>query len=132
MAITTVTTDKASPAIGPYSQAVKVGNMVYTSGQIPMTSEGELINGDIHDQTRQVLLNLQNVLEASGSSLDKVIKTTIYLTNMDDFISINTVYAEFFVGTYPVRSTVAVKTLPKNVSIEIDAIAVAEDQNYSF
>ena len=132
MAITTITTDKASPAIGPYSQAVKVGNTVYTSGQIPMTPEGELITGDIHDQTRQVLTNLQNVLEASGSSLDKIIKTTIYLTDMDNFIAVNTVYAEFFVGTYPARSTVAVKTLPKNVDVEIDAIAIAEDQNYSF
>ena len=130
--IKTVTSDKSPAAIGPYSQAVKVGNLVYTSGQIPMTPEGELITGDIHDQARQVLVNLQNLLEASGSSLDKVIKTTIYLTNMDDFIAINTIYAEFFVGRFPARSTVAVKTLPKNVDIEIDAIAVAVDQEYTF
>jgi 2-iminobutanoate/2-iminopropanoate deaminase len=130
--IKTVTSDKSPAAIGPYSQAVKVGNLVYTSGQIPMTPEGELITGDIHDQARQVLVNLQNLLEASGSSLDKVIKTTIYLTNMDDFIAINTIYAEFFVGRFPARSTVAVKTLPKNVDIEIDAIALAVEQEYSF
>jgi 2-iminobutanoate/2-iminopropanoate deaminase len=130
--IKTVTSDKSPAAIGPYSQAVKVGNLVYTSGQIPMTPEGELITGDIHDQARQVLINLQNLLEASGSSLDKVIKTTIYLTNMDDFIAINTIYAEFFVGRFPARSTVAVKTLPKNVDIEIDAIALAVEQEYLF
>ena len=130
--IKTVTSDKSPAAIGPYAQAVKVGNIVYTSGQIPMTPEGELITGDIHDQARQVLVNLQNLLEASGSSLDKVIKTTIYLTNMDDFIAINTIYAEFFVGRFPARSTVAVKTLPKNVDIEIDAIALAVEQEYSF
>ncbi len=128
----TVTTDKAPAAIGPYSQAIKVGNMVYTSGQIPLTPEGELVEGDIHDQTRQILINLQNVLEEAGSSLQNIVKTTIYLTDMDDFISVNTVYAEFFAGNYPARSTVAVKTLPKNVNIEIDAIAVSVDHPYSF
>ena len=126
-----VQTDKAPAAIGPYSQAVKVGNMVYTSGQIPMTAEGELVSGDIHDQIRQILNNLTEVLEASGSSLEQIIKTTIYLTDMDDFIAVNTVYGEYFSGSYPARTTVAVKTLPKNVDIEIDAIAVV-DSNYSF
>ncbi len=126
-----VQTDKAPAAIGPYSQAVKVGNMVYTSGQIPMTAEGELVSGDIHEQIRQILNNLTQVLEASGSSLHQVIKTTIYLTDMDDFIAVNTVYGEYFSGSYPARTTVAVKTLPKNVDIEIDAIAVV-DNNYSF
>jgi len=132
MTIKTVTTDKASPAIGPYSQAIKVGNMVYTSGQIPMTPEGILIDGDIHDQTRQVLSNLQHVLEEAGSGLDKIIKTTIYLTDMNNFVAVNTIYAEYFVGSFPARSTVAVKTLPKNVDVEIDAIAVASSQEYSF
>ncbi len=127
-----VTTNKAPSAIGPYSQAVKVGNMVYTSGQISLTPNGELIDGDIHDQTRQVLTNLQNVLEAAGSSLGQVVKTTIYLTDMDDFIPVNTVYAEFFIENLPARSTVAVKTLPKNVKVEIEAIAVAAEQGYSF
>jgi len=126
-----VQTDKAPAAIGPYSQAVKVGNMVYTSGQIPMTAEGKLVDGDIHEQVRQVLNNLQKVLEAAGSSLEQIIKTTIYLTDMDDFIAVNTVYGEYFAGSYPARSTVAVKTLPKNVDVEIDAIAVV-DNNYSF
>ena len=126
-----IQTDKAPAAIGPYSQAVKVGNMVYTSGQIPMTPEGELVTGDIHDQIRQILNNLEQVLEAAGSSLQQIIKTTIYLTDMDDFIAVNTVYGEYFSGAYPARTTVAVKTLPKNVDIEIDAIAVAE-HTYSF
>ncbi len=128
----TITTDRAPAAIGPYSQAMVVGNMVYTSGQIPLTPEGKLVKGDIHDQTRQVLVNLNNVLEEAGSSLAQVVKTTIYLTNMDDFISVNTVYAEFFVGSYPARSTVAVKTLPMNVDIEIDAIAMVSNSDYSF
>ncbi len=126
-----VQTKKAPAAIGPYSQAVKVGDMIYTSGQIPMTADGVLVAGDIHEQTRQILVNLQAVLEEAGSSLAQIVKTTIYLTNMDDFIAVNTVYGEFFAGSYPARSTVAVKTLPKNVDIEIDAIAVSE-QNYSF
>jgi len=126
-----IQTDKAAAAIGPYSQAVKVGDMIYTSGQIPMTADGVLVKGDIHDQTRQILNNLQAVLEAAGSSLSQIVKTTIYLTDMDDFIAVNTVYGEYFSGAYPARSTVAVKTLPKNVDIEIDAIAVAE-QSYSF
>ena len=128
----TITTKNAPAAIGPYSQAIVAGNMVYTAGQIPLTPEGELIKGDIHDQARQVLVNLNNLLEASGSSLTDVVKTTIYLTNMDDFIAVNTVYAEFFVGHFPARSTVAVKSLPMSVDIEIDAIAVASKEEYSF
>ncbi len=127
-----INTQKAPAAIGPYAQAIKVGNMVYTSGQIPLTPEGELIKGDIHEQTRQILVNLQNVLEEAGSSLQHIVKTTIYLTDMDDFLAVNTVYGEFFAGSFPARSTVAVKTLPKNVDIEIDAVAVADGDTYSF
>jgi 2-iminobutanoate/2-iminopropanoate deaminase len=121
-----IETNKAPNAIGPYSQAIKVNDMVYTSGQIPLTPDGELIDGDIHDQTRQVLINLQNVLEAAGTSLDNVVKTTIYLSDMDNFISVNTVYAEFFQLHKPARSTVAVKTLPLNVDVEIEAIAIVK------
>ncbi|MMZ65149.1 Enamine/imine deaminase [compost metagenome] len=91
-----------------------------------------MVEGDIHEQTRQVLTNLNAVLEAAGSSLGQIVKTTIYLTNMDDFIAVNTVYAEFFAGSFPARSTVAVKTLPKNVQIEIDAIALEAEQEYHF
>jgi len=126
-----VTTNKAPAAIGPYSQAVKVGDMVYTSGQIPLTADGKLVEGDIKEQTRQILNNLQAVLEEAGTSLSQIVKTTIYLTDMDDFLAVNTVYGEYFSGSYPARSTVAVKTLPKNVDIEIDAIAIME-KNYSF
>ena len=121
-----VQTDKAPAAIGPYSQAVKVNGMVYTSGQIALTPEGEMCENDVVVQTKQVLANLKAVLEAAGSGLDKVIKTTIFLDNMDDFATVNAIYAEAFGEHKPARSTVAVKTLPKNALVEIDAIAPAE------
>ena len=130
--MTRITTNNAPAAIGPYSQAIKANGFIFTSGQIPLTLDGELIEGDIHEQTRQVLTNLSAVLEAAGSSLEHIVKTTIYLTNMDDFIAVNTVYAEFFAGSFPARSTVAVKTLPKNVQVEIDAIALDVGQEYHF
>lgn len=120
-----VQTDKAPQAIGPYSQAVKVGGMVYTSGQIALTPEGEMLENDVVVQTRQVLKNLTAVLEAAGSSLDQVVKTTIFLDSMDDFAVVNEIYAEAFGDHKPVRSTVAVKTLPKNALVEIDAVAVS-------
>jgi 2-iminobutanoate/2-iminopropanoate deaminase len=126
-----VITNNAPAAIGPYSQAIKIRGMVYTSGQIPLTSEGEMIEGDIQTQTRQVLDNLHEVLKEAGSGLDQVIKTTIYLTDMDNFFAVNSVYAEYFSGNYPARSTVAVKSLPKDAQIEIDAVAVA-DSEYIF
>ena len=119
-----LSTNNAPAAIGPYSQAVQIGNMIYTSGQIALDLEGNMVEGDIHDQTRQVLRNLKNVLESAGSGLDQVLKTTIYLTDMDDFIPVNTIYAEFFGEHKPARSTVCVKSLPKNAMIEIDAIAL--------
>ncbi len=121
-----IQTGKAPAAIGPYSQAVKVNGMVYTSGQIALTPAGEMLTGDVTVQTKQVLANLTAVLEAAGSGLDKVIKTTIFLDNMDDFATVNAIYAEAFGEHKPARSTVAVKTLPKNALVEIDAIAVAD------
>lgn len=121
-----VQTDKAPQAIGPYSQAVKVNGMVYTSGQIALTPEGEMCENDVVVQTKQVLKNLTAVLEAAGSGLDKVIKTTIFLDSMDDFATVNEIYAEAFGDHKPARSTVAVKTLPKNALVEIDAIALAD------
>jgi len=121
-----VQTDKAPAAIGPYSQAVKVNGMVYTSGQIALTPAGEMLTGDVTVQTKQVLANLTAVLEAAGSGLDKVVKTTIFLDNMDDFATVNAIYAEAFGDHKPARSTVAVKTLPKNALVEIDAVALAE------
>jgi 2-iminobutanoate/2-iminopropanoate deaminase len=121
-----VHTNNAPQAIGPYSQAVKVNGMVYTSGQIALTPSGEMLKNDIAVQTRQVLKNLHEVLEAAGSSLDKVVKTTIFLDNMDDFAVVNEIYSEAFCEHKPARSTVAVKTLPKNALVEIDAIALTE------
>ena len=120
-------TDNAPAAIGPYSQAVKVSGLIYTSGQIALTPNGEMVEQDIKKQTRQVLTNLKNILEDSQSSLDKVVKTTIYLADMADFGIVNVIYAEFFGDHKPVRSTVAVKTLPKNALVEIDAIATVYD-----
>ncbi len=119
-----INTDKAPAAIGPYSQAIKTNGMIYTSGQIALTPSGELVDRDIKRQTRQVLTNLKNLLEESDSGLDKVVKTTIYLENIEDFGIVNVIYAEYFGDHKPARSTVAVRTLPKNVLVEIDAIAV--------
>jgi 2-iminobutanoate/2-iminopropanoate deaminase len=123
-----IQTNDAPQAIGPYSQAVKVGHTLYTSGQIALTPEGEMIEGDVKDQTRQVLTNLGNVLKAGGADFHTVIKTTIFLADMDDFLAVNTIYAEFFGGHTPARSTVAVKTLPKNALVEIDAMAIVQDE----
>jgi 2-iminobutanoate/2-iminopropanoate deaminase len=119
-----VQTNNAPQAIGPYSQAIKANGMVYTSGQIALTPEGEMLENDVVIQTKQVLKNLSAVLEAAGSSLDRVIKTTIFLDSMDDFATVNEIYAEAFGDHKPARSTVAVKTLPKNALVEIDAIAL--------
>ena len=119
-------TNDAPSAIGPYSQAVVVNNMVFTSGQIALTPQGEMVENDIQKQTKQVLTNLSAVLKASNSSLQNVIKTTIFLSNMDDFVVVNKIYEEFFDSHKPARSTVAVKTLPKNALVEIDAIALCD------
>lgn len=110
-------------AIGPYSQAVKINGMIYTSGQIALTPAGEMVELDIKKQTRQVLTNLRNLLEDNGSSLQHVVKANIFLANMEDFGIVNVIYAEFFGDHKPARSTVAVKTLPKNALVEIDLIA---------
>lgn len=119
-----VQTPNAPAAIGPYSQAMVVNGMVFTSGQIALTPEGEMLNGDIKVQCTQVLANLTAVLEAAGSSLDKVVKTTIFLDNMDDFGAVNELYASAFGEHKPARSTVAAKTLPRNALVEIEAIAL--------
>ncbi len=124
--MTYVQTDRAPAAIGPYSQAVKVNGMVYTSGQIALTTEGTMLDLDIRIQTEQVLTNLRHVLEAAGSGLDRVVKTTIYLADMDDFATVNELYEGAFGDHKPARSTVAVKTLPKNALVEIDAVALAD------
>jgi len=121
-----VQTNKAPSAIGPYSQAVVVNGMVYTSGQIALTPEGAMLEDDVVVQTKQVLKNLTAVLEEAGSSLQNVVKTTIFIADMDDFATINEIYEEAFGSHKPARSTVAVKTLPKNALVEIDAVAVVK------
>jgi 2-iminobutanoate/2-iminopropanoate deaminase len=120
-------TEKAPSAIGPYSQAVTVNNIVYTSGQIALLPNGSdelIINGTVEKQAKQVLENLTAVLKASNSDLNSVIKTTIFLADMNDFAKINEIYSDYFGSHKPARSTVAVKTLPKNALIEIDAVAM--------
>ena len=118
-----IQTNNAPSAIGPYSQAVEINGMVYTSGQIALTPEGKMLEDNLELQTKQVLNNLSEVLKASNSGLGQVVKTTIFLADMDSFAVVNEIYASFFNDHKPVRSTVAVKTLPKNALIEIDAIA---------
>jgi len=118
-----ISTELAPKAIGPYSQGIIIDNMVYTSGQIALVpATGELVNDDIKEQTRQVLDNLKSVLEAGGSCLDCVIKTTCYLKNMDDFAVFNDIYAEYFEHK-PARSCVGVSALPKGALVEIEAVA---------
>ena len=121
-----VSTADAPQAIGPYSQAVVLGNLVFCSGQIPLTPEGALVEGDIVVQTRQVLTNLKSVLAAAGSSLAQVVKTTVFLADMEEFTPMNAVYGEFFSSEPPARSTVQVARLPRDVRVEIEAIAVRD------
>ena len=120
-----ISTDKAPAAIGPYSQAVVANGMIYTSGQIGMDEKGVVVADDVVNQAHQVMKNLFYVLEEAGAHFNDVIKTTIFLADMDDFAKVNEVYAHYFGHHKPVRSTVAVKTLPKEVLIEIDCIALA-------
>ena len=120
----TVKTDKAPQAIGPYSQAIRFGELIFLSGQIPLDPQtGKIIEGDIEAQTERVMRNLSAVLEAASSSLDRVLKVTIFLADMNDFAKVNEVYGRFFTDRPPARSTVAVARLPRDASIEIDAIA---------
>lgn len=119
-----ISTTKAPAAIGPYSQAVKLGNMIYTSGMIPLVPETmQIVEGGVQEQAKQVLDNLKALLESAGSSLDKVVKTTVFIKDMNDFPKINEIYAAYFVSQQPARSTVEVARLPKDVLVEIEAIA---------
>ncbi|MBR6828897.1 MAG: RidA family protein [Prevotella sp.] len=119
-----ISTIKAPAAIGPYSQAIRVGNLVYTSGQIPIDpATGVFAEGGIKEQTRQSLLNLKAILEEAGLTMSDVVKTTVFMADMNDFPAMNAVYAEFFAEPYPARSAVAVKTLPKGALVEIEAVA---------
>jgi len=120
-----ISTKDAPAAIGPYSQAVVANGMIYTSGQIPLDEKGILVATDVVNQAHQVMKNLFYVLEAANAHFNDVIKTTIFLTNMDDFDKVNEVYSHYFGHHKPARSTISVKTLPKNVLIEIECIALA-------
>ncbi len=122
-----ISTPLAPAAIGPYSQAIRSGSLVFLSGQIPLDPEtGKIVEGDAAVQTARVLQNLSAILEAAGSSLGQVLKTTVYLKDMADFAMMNEVYARFFVESPPARATVEVSRLPRNVSVEIDLIAEVE------
>jgi 2-iminobutanoate/2-iminopropanoate deaminase len=119
----TIQTHDAPQAIGPYSQAIKSGGVIYTSGQIGLMPNGDLAGEDVEVQTHQVLKNLHYVLEAGGAQMRDVIKTTIYLADMNDFVKVNAIYEQYFGEHKPARSTVEVSRLPKDVKIEIDCIA---------
>ena len=119
-----ISTDKAPQAIGPYSQAVQFNNLLFISGQIPLEPKsGEIVKGNIKELTKQILDNLNAILIEGGSSLDNVLRTTIFLTNLEDYADVNEIYADYFEKSMPARSTVQVSRLPMNVQIEIDAIA---------
>ncbi|MGN1401635.1 MAG: RidA family protein [Bacillus sp. (in: firmicutes)] len=121
-----VFTKEAPAAIGPYSQGIISNGMFYSSGQIPLTAEGVLIDGGINEQAHQVFKNLQSVLEAAGSSLDQVVKTTVFIKDMNDFSDLNEVYGQYFTDHKPARSCVEVARLPKDVLVEIEVIALVE------
>lgn len=123
--IETISTEKAPKALGPYSQALKCGNLVFCSGQIPINPASNAIEATtIEEQTRQVITNLSNVLESAGTNLKNVVKTTVFIKDMNDFSALNAVYAEMFGETKPARSCVEVARLPKDVKVEIECIAI--------
>lgn len=120
-----ISTDKAPAAVGPYSQAIRLGNMVYTAGQIPLDpATGQLVAGGVEAETQQVMENLSQVLAAAGSDLADVVKTTIFITDINDFGLVNQVYGQFFTAAPPARSTVQVAALPLGAQVEIEAVAV--------
>ena len=119
-----ISTNNAPAAIGPYSQAIKAGNLVFISGQIPIIpATGEILRGDIKLQTKQVLENLKNILDAAGSCIDNVVKTTVFMKDLNDYTAINDVYKEFFSNKPPARAAVQAARLPRDVGVEIEAIA---------
>ncbi len=119
-----ISTDKAPAAIGPYSQAVKIGGLLFTSGMIPIDpATNTLVEGGIEVQAERALENVKALLEASGTSMDKVVKTVVFIKNMDDFAKVNEIYAKYFTSNYPARSCVEVARLPKDVLIEMEAVA---------
>ncbi|MFZ0446179.1 MAG: RidA family protein [Bacillus sp. (in: firmicutes)] len=121
-----VSTKEAPAAIGPYSQGIIVNNVFYSSGQIPLTAEGEMVNGDVQEQTHQVFKNVQAVLKEAGASLESVIKTTVFIKDMNDFGKVNEIYGEYFHTHKPARSCVEVARLPKDALVEIEVIALVK------
>ena len=121
-----ITTNEAPAAIGPYSQGITVNNVFYSSGQIPLTAEGEMVNGDIREQTHQVFKNLQAILKETGATLETVVKATVFIKDMNDFAVVNEVYGEYFSTHKPARSCVEVARLPKDALVEIEVIALVK------
>ncbi|MBX9973495.1 2-iminobutanoate/2-iminopropanoate deaminase [Cytobacillus firmus] len=121
-----IQTNHAPAAIGPYSQGITVNNLFYSSGQIPLTAEGVMVNGDVKEQTHQVFKNLQAVLEEAGASLDTVVKATVFIKDMNEFAAINEVYGEYFSTHKPARSCVEVARLPKDALVEIEVVALVK------
>lgn len=119
----TINSNNVAPAIGPYSHAVEINGMVYTSGMIPLTPEGDLVSDDVTEQTKQVMENIKNVLKEVDLTYNNIVKTTIFIKNMDDFPKINDVYSTYFSDKLPSRSCVEVSRLPKDVQVEIEVIA---------
>lgn len=124
-----IETSSAPKAIGPYSQAIEVDSLIYTSGQIPLDEKGQLVDGGIEEQTHQVLQNLQAILKSAGSDLNHVIKTTVYLQNLEHFEQMNQVYATYFPHHQPARACVEVSRLPRDVLVEIEVVAKKADKN---
>lgn len=123
-----IATDKAPGAVGPYSQAVRTDQLIFTAGQIPLDpATGKLVEGSIEDQTRRVLENVKAVLEAAGTSMDRIVKMTVFMTDFSDFQRMNAVYAEFFTDAPPARSAVQVAALPLGVAVEIEAVALVQN-----
>jgi 2-iminobutanoate/2-iminopropanoate deaminase len=121
-----IQTSAAPAAIGPYSQGIVVNNLFYSSGQIPLTANGQMVTGDVKTQTHQVFKNLQAVLESAGASFETVVKATVFIKNMEDFTEINEVYGQYFNSHKPARSTVEVARLPKDALIEIEVVALVK------
>ena len=122
-----ISTKNAPAAIGPYSQAIEVNGMIYTSGMIPINPQtGELVTGSVEEQAEQAFTNLKALVEAAGSSMDKVVKTVVFIKNMDDFGKINLIYEKYFTQPYPARSCVEVARLPKDVALEVEAVTSIE------
>ena len=123
-------TNQAPAAIGPYSQAIEANGMIFASGQIPIDpATGQFVEGGIQEQTRQALTNARNILQAAGTDMENVIKTTVYLSNINNFAAMNEVYAQFFTEPFPARSAVSVKDLPKGALVEIEVLAIKPDNS---